>query len=129
MVEVNRREQEGTEGIMRRIWKWLCRIGGRRPVLDLPSQFGERMRIGAVRDAFRDEAHRETLRAVAQVLWMQRVDAAEEAMNAALDGKTDTKFHLGQMAAIDNALAEFAALMDKREGAEVTGQLKKWFLE
>lgn len=98
-------------------------------VIDLPAQFGERLRIGAVRDAFRDKAHAETLRAVAQILWMQRVAAAEEAMDAALAGKTDAKFHLGQMAAIDNALAEFAGLMDARDGAEVPGRLRDWFLE
>lgn len=111
-----------------RVLKWVFGWGGQR-VIDLPAQFGERLRIGAVRDAFRDEAHRETLRAVAQVLWMQRVAAAEEAMDAALDGKTDAKFHLGQMAAIDNALAEFAGLMEAADADAVAARLKRWFLE
>ncbi len=99
----------------------------RRLVIDLPEQFGPRLRMENVQGTFKHDSNRDTLNAVAQLLWMHRADAAESAMDSAIDGKTNTDFHLGQMAAIDNALADFKRLMDAKDDDDAPADMAKWF--
>ncbi len=99
----------------------------RGPVIDLPEQFGPRLRMEDVQGLFRHPSQRDALNAVAQVLWMHRVAAAESAMDAALDKKTNQDFHLGQMASVDNALADFKKLMDAKDGDAPPASMVRWF--
>jgi hypothetical protein len=101
------------------------RCNGR--VIDLPEQFGPRLKMENVQGTFRHDSNRETLNTVAQLLWMHRTEAAERAMDAAMDGKTNKDFHLGQMGAIDNALADFQKLMDAKDGDAAPASMAKWF--
>lgn len=93
-------------------------------VVDMPEQFGKRMKLEDVRGMFLDPSYRAPLNAVAQLLWMHRRAADAAARDAAADGKS-ASFPLGQMDAVDNVLADFQTLMNPK--AEPDDQVKGWF--
>lgn len=103
-----------------KLLQWLKR---RPRVVDLPEQFGERLRLEALRALFADRKEAPMLRAFAQLLWMHRRRADEDARAAALKGK-DAAFHLGEMETVDAVLADLQALT---AGAEPDAQVKAWF--
>jgi hypothetical protein len=129
---------------MRRFLEWLLGRNtehGTRAhvsVIDLPAEFGARMKLEEVRGVLRDPKHRACVHALAQVLWMNRSGAQQEAMDAAEDAasRTPPVFHLGQMAMVDGILADVQRLQAefligphgearKWEGTEA---MVRWFL-
>lgn len=96
-------------------------------IVDLPEQFGERMRLDNVRALFADHKNRELCNAFAQLLWMHRRRADEDARNAAVKGTGSPAFHLGEMDVMDAALADLQNLTTP--GSGVDEQIKAWFRE
>src|SRR4051812_18939755 len=132
---------------MKRFLRWLFRRTRQAvpvPVVrttfsDLPEEYGPRMRVQEVHALFLDPRNKEMLRAMAQILWMNRVTALQKACDAAAVGaqgsgaQGNPSFHLGEIDNVSNVLADMqhfaaASLSDgtgERMDWEPTDRMKK----
>lgn len=100
-------------------------------ILDLPSEFGPRKRLGEVRALFSDPRQRELINAMVQVLWMNRADAEEKALAAAsMDPSTGSgggaSFYLGGVEAVNNIMADVQRLLAESLKEGRTGERVEW---
>jgi hypothetical protein len=94
-----------------------------RKIIDVPAEFGERMRLMEVRALCLDPRMRPMINAMAQVLLMNRRAAEERARDAAVRGlQKEAAFHLGEMEAVNNVLADVQRLTEDERG----GGSNKW---
>lgn len=106
------------------------------PVLiDLPEEYGPRMRVNEVHALFLDPRNAAMIKAMVQVLWMNRYAAQKSALDAAAMGLPTANFYLGEIDSVNNAMANIQHLMaeqlDDGTGGQMkwepTDRMKQWF--
>lgn len=110
--------------IKRLLLKWLM-SGGRRVPLDLDARFGALMGLGELRAALQGCQGEPGVRAVVQVLMMQRALCVNDAQTFAMAGLADrAAAELGAAQGIECALHEVILGM---EGKAMGGEVVAWF--
>lgn len=95
-------------------------------IIDLPEEWGPRMRVGEVRGLLTDPKHAAVIKAVAQLLWMNRNRAQDAAADAAATGKTTAPFWQGKVEAATDTLADLDRFMAPHLVDQDTGRKTEW---
>lgn len=119
---------------MKRLLALLFGFRAETTVIDLPGEWGQRLRLAEVRGLLMESRSRAVVQALAQVLWMNRSAAERRALDAAATAKGNSAFHLGEIEGIKNVLADiqrFMAVDLVKGGRQVewtpSDEMKMWF--